>query len=81
MIKLPFSLLLLLGLLNATVAEAGIKMTIPCQQSLSDGRILVDGTLLPSGARYKVLSYKPKTSDNGWSSGECVLDITKGASG
>jgi len=68
-------------LLSGAAGAAGIKMTIPCQQNLNDGRILVDGTFLPSAARYKVLSYTPKSSDGGWSHGECQLDVTKGVSG
>ncbi len=61
-------------------AEAGTKMTMQCQQNLSDGRVLVsDGTLLPENARFKVLSYKPARKSDGWSYGTCVLDVTQGA--
>lgn len=79
--SMKLSVVFLFGLLVcAADAKAGMKMTIPCQQSLLDGRVLVDGTLLPEAVRYKVLSYKPRTRADGWSYGECVLDVTKGVS-
>lgn len=63
-------------------AAPPVEMTIPCQQNLSDGRILVDGTLLPREARYNVRHYRPQTNTgDGWSRGECRIVITKGASG
>lgn len=48
-----------------------IEMVISCQQNLSDGRILVDGTMLPTNARYTVRQYTPRRSEAGWSYGEC----------
>ena len=66
----------------ALAAPAPIEMVMACQQSLSDGRILVsNGNLLPPNARYVIKRYTPKGQDNGWSHGECVLSVTKGVSG
>lgn len=62
-------------------AASPIQMAIPCQQNLSDGRVLIDGSLLPAQARYKVLHYAPNRSEGGWSYGQCQLSVTRGASG
>lgn len=55
----------------------GMKMTISCQQNLSDGRVLVYGLVLPAGARYKVLRYQSASTNNGWSYGSCELEFTR----
>ncbi len=73
---------LALAAVPAPAAPAPIEMALACQQNLSDGRILVsDGALLPPNARYVIKRCTPKTQDGGWSHGECMLSVTKGASG
>lgn len=65
---------------SGVCGQAETKMKLNCQQNLDDGRILVtDGRLLPSTGRYKVESYEPTRSDNGWSYGPCVFVFTNPA--
>ena len=71
----------LIALPCIAATQPPIEMVIGCQQSLSDGRILVDGRMLPVDARYVVRQYRPQRSEGGWSHGECRIAITKGASG
>ena len=65
----------------ACVAEPGptpgIKMTISCQQNPSDGRMLVDASVLPAGTRFKVVRYRPASADSGWSHGSCDVEFTR----
>ena len=55
----------------------GLRMIISCQQNLSDGRILVDGQVLPAGTRYEVVRYQPSSTDNDWSHGSCDVEFTR----
>lgn len=55
----------------------GLKMSIPCQQNLDDGRLLVDGQNLPTGSHYKVIHYQPSSNEMGWSHGMCEIIFTK----
>ena len=55
----------------------GLKMSIPCQQNLDDGRLLVNGPSLPTGAHYKVTRYQPRSNETGWSYGVCEVTITR----
>ena len=70
------------GSFAACVAGAGprpgMAMIIDCQQDLDDGRVLVDGRVLPAGAHYKVARYRPQSTDPGWSHGTCEIVFTKG---
>lgn len=59
-----------------TGPEPGLTMVIACQQSLDDGRVLVDGSKLPSAANYKVVRYQPRSSEMGWSHGTCEIVFT-----
>lgn len=54
----------------------GMRMTVSCQQNLSDGRVLMDGRVLPAGAHYKVVRYQPASTDDGWSHGSCDVEFT-----
>jgi hypothetical protein len=59
-----------------TGPRPGLAMVLECQQNLSDGRILVDGRSLPAGARYRVVRYRPRAADPGWSHGTCEIVFT-----
>jgi hypothetical protein len=60
--------------------DPGLHMTIPCQQNLTDGRVLMDGRFLPIGAHYDILHYHPLSADqNGWTHGECEVAPASGA--
>ena len=52
-------------------------MMISCQQNLNDGRLLVDGRVLPAGARYKVIRYQPTSTGDDWSYGSCDVEFTR----
>lgn len=55
----------------------GLRMNIPCQQNLDDGRLLVDGQNLPTGSHYKVTRYQPSSNEMGWSHGMCEIVLSK----
>lgn len=55
----------------------GLRMTIECQQNLSDGRVLVDSRVLPAGAQHKVVRYHPTSTGGGWSHGTCEVEFPR----
>jgi hypothetical protein len=61
-------------------SDANIKMTVKCQQNRSDGRILVDGALLPNteNMHYHIQNYIPKSSAGGWTFGVCQIELNAG---
>ncbi len=62
--------------MNELGSTAGLKMTVSCQQNLSDGRMLIDGRMLPTGTRYNVLHYRPElANEGGWTRGECEIIV------
>ena len=75
-----FMIVILSG--SAWAAGPPVEMQLECQQNTNDGRILVaNGDMLPQGARYRVKTYRPtKNTGDGWTTGSCVLVITRGAS-
>jgi len=72
--------LVMLVCLVPAIAHAKMKMVVPCQQNTYDGRTLVSGSALPDNVRYNIASYKPTRRADGWTYGECVLNITRGVS-
>lgn len=55
------------------------EMKMQCQQSRSDGRILVaNGDMLPTNAHFKILAYKPVKMDEDWTEGPCTIRIFTG---
>lgn len=68
---------------TAFAAQHPIDLILTCQQNTSDGRILIsDGTLIPETIkRYKMKSYRPTgIMSPGWTTGTCVVSVTKGIS-
>jgi hypothetical protein len=61
--------------LVSTQVDAKSRMTIACQKNMDDGRILVDGTQLPTNATYKVKSFHSTSRDGTWSYGTCVIEL------
>lgn len=60
-------------------APPGVTITVPCQQNLVDGRILVDGHFLVAGVRFNVSHCRSQSSSgDGWSHGECLIRVAKG---
>lgn len=60
----------------------GLRMTLPCQQNISDGRILVDRRYLPMASRFRITHYYPDTPNNvGWTHGKCDIIFKKPESG
>jgi len=60
--------------MSAHAPAANVKMTVPCQQNLGDGKILLDGRYVPTSARYNILHYQPQSpNENGWTHGQCEI--------
>ncbi len=60
----------------ASAAHARSRMTMQCQQNTEDHRTLVaNGDMLPAGATYKILRYKPVRRDGIWTYGPCELEL------
>ena len=59
-------------------AQGSARMKTICQKNLSDGRILVvDGRVIPDNATFKVIKYRPKSRDSVWSTGPCIIAVTR----
>jgi len=68
---------------TAFAAKHPIDMVLPCQQNTWNGKILiVAGSLIPETVKsYKIKSYTPTgPMGEGWTTGTCVVTITKGMS-
>ena len=64
------------------LARQPVEMVVECMQNKSDGRILVSDPHFPQiDVRFRVLQYRPLRSDDGWSSGQCRILVTRGMSG
>jgi len=79
-----FFLALSVLLVKATCADAGQKTSFPCR-NMGDGRFLVDGPNYSAMTRslgydappaYKVLKFTRKASEDGWTNGICLFELT-----
>jgi len=60
---------------EAAVEPLSRTMSVPCQRSAENGKILIDADAIPDGARYDVEAYKPNRQGEAWALGRCVIRL------